>query len=432
MPDLASKILSRIEAHQIDALPMDDDMLLPFYEGLSLANIPRTITQLLGVPPFGKPALDQEILAHLGGPYEKVILLLSDALGYYQLDQMMRTDPDLVWAKFADRAIFSMLTSICPSTTASALTTLWTGEGPAAHGIIGYEMWAKEFGMVINNIRHSPASSRGGAGELSKSGFDPHAFLDMPLLGRHLRENEVAPTTFIHSSIAHSGLSVMQMEEVDIQTYVDEADLCVSLAEYINSRHGIREYIYVYYSDVDTLMHRYNAENPRVSMQFKAFSSLFEQAFLDGISPTVARDTLLILTADHGSKVTPKNPRYDLVNYPELTDCLVMQPTCENRLAFLYIKPGKVQKVRDYIEKTWPGEFFVLDPETALENGLFGEGPFKPGTRDRLGDLVVVARGDAYLWWAPKPNPLEGRHGGLSAEEMLVPFYALPLKRLFE
>ena len=432
MPDLSSKIYPRIKSHQFDSLPLEDGMLLPFYDGLSLVNIPGAVTHLLDVPPFGKPALDHAILSQLGGPYEKVILLLSDALGYHQLDRMMQSDANLVWAKYADRAVFSMLTSVCPSTTASALTTLWTGEGPAAHGIIGYEMWAKEFGMVINNIRHSPASARSGAGELAKSGFDPHAFLDMPLLGVHLRENGVIPTTFIHSSIAHSGLSVMQMEDVDVQTYVDEADLSVSLAEFVDSRHGIREYIYVYYSDVDTLMHRYNAENQRVSLQFKAFSAMFEEAFINGLSEAVANDTLLILTADHGSIATAKHPRYDLANVPELLDCLVMQPTCENRLAFLYIKPGKVQMVKDIIERTWPEEFVLMPPEVALESGLFGKGPFKPNVLERLGDLVVIARGDAYLWWAPKPNPLEGRHGGLSEGEMLVPFYALPLSRLFE
>jgi len=427
MTDLSPEILSRIDQHQLDTLPIGGDMTLPFYEGLSLVNIPGTITRLLGASDFGKPPLDETITSHLGGPYEKVILLLVDALGYSLLERLIWTEQDLVWGQLQDRATYTPITSICPSTTASALTTLWTGEGPAAHGIIGYEMWAKEFGTVMNNILHAPASARGDVGGLSRSGFDPHEFLNVPLLGTHLRKNDVVPTAFIRSSIAHSGLSVMQMEEVNVKSYVDEADLCVSLAEYLNHRHGIREYVYVYYSDVDTLMHRFSAEDDRIALQFSAFSALFKKAFLDRLSETVAKDTLLIMTADHGSMATPIHPKYDLANHSILKSYLVMQPTCENRLAFFYIKPGKVDSVRKYIEQTWTDRFILIEPDVALESGLFGKGPFKAQSRERLGDLIAVAKGDAYLWWAPMPNHMAGRHGGLSREEMLVPFLAIPL-----
>jgi hypothetical protein len=108
-------------------------------------------------------------------------------------------------------------------------------------------------------------------------------------------------------------------------------------------------------------------------------------------------------------------------------DSLVMQPTCENRLAFLYVKPGKKQFVREFFERTWPGEFYVLDSDLVLESGLLGSGLFHPDARNRVGDLTIIARGDAYLWWAPKSNRMAGRHGGLSRSEMLVPFYGLPL-----
>jgi hypothetical protein len=39
-----------------------------------------------------------------------------------------------------------------------------------------------------------------------------------------------------------------------------------------------------------------------------------------------------------------------------------------------------------------------------------------------------VSQGSAYLWWAPKENVLIGRHGGVSPEEMLVPFLAARLE----
>lgn len=427
MTQISTTILNKIQETKISQLDFGNDLVMPNYDDLSLVNIPSTVSHLLSAPGFGKQPLDSQILEALGGPYRKVVLLLVDALGTHLFDPLLQTGGGNVWARYADRAIYTPITSICPSTTASALTTLWTGEGPAAHGIIGYEMWAKEFGMVMNNIVHSAASSRGDSGGLSRSGFDPHEFIPVPRFGTHLFQYGVRSTAFMHSSIVGSGLSLMQLDDVDVEPYVDEADLWVSLTEHLVKHEGMREYVYIYYSHVDSLMHRFSAQDLRVSLQFDAFSSMMDKAFLQGLPQDIAQETLFILIADHGSMTTPRNERYVLRHHPALMDNLVMQPTCENRLAFFFIKPGKIDVVRDYIHKTWPDEFYVLDSGMALESGLFGEEPFHPSARERLGDLIAVARGDAYFWWAPKPNHMAGRHGGLSPEEMLVPFYALPL-----
>ena len=430
MPDLTTQILPEILDHRLPGLTCGDGLVMPYYQGLSLLNLSSTISHLLDLPGFGGPSLNDMITEHLGGPFQKVVILLVDALGFLSFTEMLKNEPGLFWSRNFDSAVFSPITSICPSTTASALTSLWTGVGAATHGVIGYEMWAKEYGMVINNILHSPAMAKTDAGGLSRAGFDPAAFMDKPLLGPFLRQHGVHPTTFIHASIARSGLSVMQMREVKLKPYVNEADLSVGLADFLNQHQGRRDFVYVYYSDIDTLMHRYDMVDERVALQFGAFSSIFEEGFINRLSPEVADETLLILTADHGSISTPADDKYDLGNHPTLTACLVMQPTCEHRLPILYIKPGKVEAVRDYFSRTWPDDFILVDPDAALEAGLFGEGPFLDGVKQRLGDLIAISKGNAYLWWSEKPNLMAARHGGLSAEEMLSPFYALPLRNL--
>jgi len=62
-----------------------------------------------------------------------------------------------------------------------------------------------------------------------------------------------------------------------------------------------------------------------------------------------------------------------------------------------------------------------------VAKGLFGPGKPHPFLSDRLGDLVVAARNGAYMWWAEKENPLIGRHGGLSVDEMIVPLLSVEL-----
>ncbi len=73
MSDLITRTLNRIDEHHNLELPLDGDLTLPFYDGLSLANLPGTVTQLLGAPSFGRPALDESMLESLGGPYKKVV-----------------------------------------------------------------------------------------------------------------------------------------------------------------------------------------------------------------------------------------------------------------------------------------------------------------------------------------------------------------------
>jgi hypothetical protein len=94
---------------------------------------------------------------------------------------------------------------------------------------------------------------------------------------------------------------------------------------------------------------------------------------------------------------------------------------------YLFIKPGQADHVRSYFDQTWPGQFTFLDPSEAVAKGLFGPGTPHPRLADRLGDLIVAARDEAYLWWADKENPLIGQHGGLSPEEMIVPLLTVML-----
>jgi hypothetical protein len=71
--------------------------------------------------------------------------------------------------------------------------------------------------------------------------------------------------------------------------------------------------------------------------------------------------------------------------------------------------------------------YVVLPTDVAVGAGLFGEGEPAPETPFRLGHLQVLPRGAPYLDRQNKRAELRGRHGGLSADEMLVPWLAVRL-----
>lgn len=428
MPDISSELLPKLKSHRLPGLDFGDDFIYPKYVDQSILNVPGSICHLMGIPPVGASPLNSEILTPLGERARKVILILMDALAFHHLRAWMADDKEMVWNHLVVDGLLAPLTSIVPSTTSSAITTLWTGSSPAEHGIAGYELLLKEYGIVANMIEHKPISYRGGVGSLSQAGFSPDAFLPVFPITTHFKEHNVSPYAFQHYSIINSGLSRMFMEEANRQSFSTAADLWVNLRQLFDQSPNERMYTWIYWGAIDTLSHFHGPKDDRPRAEFAIFSSAFERLFLNELSAPGRKDTLVILISDHGQIETDKfETHYDLRNHSEFTRLLHILPTGENRLAYLHVRPGKEERVKEYIDHTWPGQFIVLDSSHALEKGLFGPGEPYKRVPERLGELMVIARGDAYWWWAAKENPIIGRHGGMSPDEMLVPFLAARL-----
>jgi len=425
MLDLTPQLLPRLDSHPLPGLDLGSRGFAPRYDGYSLANLPAGIFRLLGAAPFENmaPALDDALLGPLAGRYRRVVLGVIDGLGLEQF-QAALADPEIGLAEaLGEEAVLAPLTSVVPATTATALTTLWTGAYPAEHGVVGYEMYLKEYGVTANMILHAPATFAGDVGSLSKAGFRPETFLPMPAVGAGLADQGVQTTVLQYYAIARSGLSTMLFQGAKVAPVWSLSDLFITLKERLSARGTGREYLYFYWSALDDLMHRYNPGDERVrlelSMLARHLGHFLAQARSEGQG-----DTLFLLTADHGHVSTPLRSVCDLREQPELLDCLSMLPAGESRLAFAFLRPGREQRFLKGVEQAWPGRLRVYPSEQAVAAGLFGPSGMHPRLPDRVGDVILAAQGDTSLWWANKENVLLGRHGGLTRTEMLVPLVA--------
>ena len=430
MPDLTAKFLPRLQQTKIAGIDLPAELIHPQYDGFSILNTPNSICKLLGAPPRNEvPALDPAILDPLGDGIDQVLVILMDALALHRLQNWIAERPEMVWGKLMADGVLAPLTSICPSTTSAAMTTYWTATSPYAHGITGYEMWLKEYGMVVNSILHTPMSFKtGGVGLLENAGFDPEEFLPVPPLDTHLAEFGIEAHAFQHYSIINSGLSQMFFRDAKRHGIASPADLWHSMLDLWQQPTDKKTFAWAYWSIVDSMSHSYGPDDPRNRSEFASFSRDFEEIFLNQLSAEQRKGTLVILTADHGQIETDRyDLHYELRNHPEFLEMLHIRPTGENRLAFLHVKPGKIEAVKQYVEHAWPGQFTLLDSLDAAEKGLFGPGEMHPDLPNRIGDLTAVANGEAFWWWGDRANPISGRHGGLGAQEMLVPFLAARL-----
>ena len=346
-------MLSFLQNHRLPGLDLGERIIYPAYKGYSILNIPASLCHFLDVPEIGNNVstgpLSAETLSSLESGYQHVILVLMDALAFHRLERWMQDGTAPVWAELARNGLLHPLTSIVPSTTAAGLTSLWTGRPTCTHGITGYEMWLKEYGVVANAILHTPMAFQNDVDGLERAGFKAEEFLSLPTLGSHLASQGISSYVLMHRSLAHSGLSRMLFKDTDLQAFFSAADLWINLRYLLDSKSNEKLYAWVYWSEVDHFGHIYGPDDERTAAEFSNFSLALERLFLSHLSPSARRKTLLILTADHGQITTSANPHYDLRNHPNLLRRLHINPTGENRLAYLYVRPGQYEAVREYI-----------------------------------------------------------------------------------
>ncbi len=385
--------------------------LRPHYERYSLLAVPHTIEELLGGEEGG-------LRGELGlQPADKVVSFLLDGLGYRKLEELV-AEGRVSLSPFLDSGVHIPLTSVFPPTTTTALASLSTGASPLAHGVLGYTLFLQDPGAVVNMIKLAAPGAQ--ADSLQKVGIKPEEFVPVPTLYQRLEAFGVQTYLFLPRFIMDSGLSQILYQGIK-QTvpYLSLSDLFVQLRGAV-ARPG-KALLAVYWPTGDSLAHLYGPSSPAFAIEIGNFFRLFYREFLNRV-----RDVTIIITADHG--FVDVDPKEDVISCPEhevLREGLLCPPVGDARAAYLYLRRGHEQEVEDYLRERFPDDLLVMGSEEALESGLWGLERPTPEARARVGDLLALAKGSRFLLWPKEEFKLRGMHGGLTEEEMLVPFLAL-------
>ena len=143
-------------------------MELPDYHGGSIVNLMRSVEGALGARACAAaaayPELDALPAQALAGA-RNVVLLVIDGLGYDYLSGAGAGGA-------LHRHLRARLTSVFPSTTATAVSTFLTGVGPQQHALTGWHIWLRELGCLAATLRFRP---RHGGEPLSRAGIAPRS-----------------------------------------------------------------------------------------------------------------------------------------------------------------------------------------------------------------------------------------------------------------
>ncbi|NWJ98541.1 MAG: alkaline phosphatase family protein [Chloroflexi bacterium] len=418
----------------------------PSYDGLGLVNVPALVLQLLApatlldkavsVPPVNPALLDcPEVTAAFKrvleqGPINHVVLLLIDAMGYDQINGVMATGdlPGLSQMVQNPANFFMPLTSVYPSTTTTALTSVATASTPQTHGIMGTVNRMPEMGSLVNLISFGPAV---GSKSYTPQQLNPDTLLPVPNIYQPLEAEGVVCEQINFYAFENSSISRFTTANSTAKfiSYRTPATAFATLRERLLSKPSdgsLKSFTYCYVDTLDAVGHRDGPLTPNYQAELAALDFSLNRELFQGLKGR--SDLLLFVVADHGQRTVDPQKVAWLHEHPELTRLFVAPMGGERRVAYLYLKAGTLETARRYIDSHFGEHFLTLSKVEALEMGLFG----LPGQAissqadDRIGDLLMIPRREwitRQFVTATDKGPIgrDGVHGGLSRAEMLIP-----------
>jgi hypothetical protein len=372
----------------------------PDYGGGSLVNLIASIAEACGGPRRHLPL--KALAAGELAAARNVVLLVIDGLGD---NYLMRRGAGGELARRRKAAI----TSVFPSTTASAITTSYTGCTPLEHGLTGWFTYFGEAGCVGAPL---PFRTRGDNLTLRSKGLTPErAFPAEPLFGA-LQTRSIVVT---HRDIVDSDYNVRHCAGAERRAYASLEELVDQVEAAVKSG-AQRKFVYAYWPEYDAISHRYGSQGAQAFRQFETIDAAFGE-LLARLSGT---DSMVVATADHGFiDVAPEDSL-------ELTPSLCAQlrfPLCgERRVVYCHVHEPKsfIENAQD-----WLGERADVKPSRELaDEGWFGPGTAHPRFAERIGDVALLMRGSYTVkdWTPGEPRHLHiGNHGGPSEDEMKIP-----------
>lgn len=381
--------------------------ILPDYAGGGIVNLMQSIGVACGADPaLPDHAQCRALPAAKLAEARSIVLVVIDGLGVELLRSSAAEFPNLA------RHLAGELTSVFPSTTASAVGVFMSGLAPQQSALTGWRMHLEEIGQTLAILPLAPRCEppKFPAAEL------PQRLFDHPSLFSRLSRPSFV---FSPRAIAGSPFNAWHTEGAERIAYATAEEMFALLAERLRAP-GPQRYLYAYWGDYDTVAHRAGCSSEAALQALAGFDAAFG-AFL---AAAEGSDAWIVASADHGFIDAPKARLIALDEHPDIV-ALLERPLCgERRVAYAYVAPENRTAFVRLMRERFGHALEVHGSSELVAAGWFGHGETSPRLQSRIGDFVLVMKDDwTVVDWLPgeKRFDMIGVHGGLSSAEMRVP-----------
>ena len=354
--------------------------LRPDYGGASVEQIVPALTGRADRAFLPEPARDATT----------VVVLVLDGLGW----ELLEAHADGLGELGALTG--GPITTVAPSTTASALTSITTGVAPIQHGVLGFRI--RVDGAVLNVLRWTVDEGRPpDPGRVQRH---------TPFLGRSV-------PVVTRREFRTSGFTAAHLRDVPFHGWTTTAVLVEQCRVLADARSPV---VYAYYPGVDTVAHEFGLHDAYLHRELE-----FADELVGRVRDALPDDTAVLVTADHG-QVHVGDDWYDLAPLGGL----VRSCSGEGRFRWLVGPRGATDELAAAARAEFGHLAWVMTREELVDGGWLGPGPAPVAHLRRLGDVALLPHAPVGFVDPAMPGErrLVGAHGSLTSAEVLVPLLA--------
>lgn len=425
-------ILESLEEDVVKYYP-GSTKVLPRYDGHSLINVPSTVSEILA-PGSDENDLDKGHFSHadIGSP-EKVVLFYIDGISY-DLTRALSSDAGF-FGRMVRKGVVSPITAVFPTTTAASCTSLNTGLAPVDHTLLEWQLYFHETGALIYTLPFRAVTNK--YSKRSRK-LDPDVLFTGTTVYDRMKKEGIRSFVLVNKNISKGAYSDRVFEGSTVVPYSYITDCIIHLRHILDHEPG-PVYVYVYIESADAVGHTYGPDSEMYRAEINSISRIIRYELLDKIDPLSAKKVAVIMTSDHGHvQVDPKKTYY-LNDVKGLWDNFEVHmgdpipPVGSPRDLFLHVQDEKLQDTFTLLENELSGIASIMTVDEALRAGIFG--PSRPSDifHMRSGNIMILPENGETVWYRIKgqiPMHLKGLHGGMSREEMIIPFGIANMSRL--
>ncbi len=374
-------------------------LVRPVSGSVSLVDVARAVGHLNGADI--QPSAHSPSLVDMIGEPDHLIFVLADGLGLSTLEHLPSDS-------FLRSHLAAEITTVFPSTTASALTTLATGEWSAQHAVTGWWTHLPEIDGAATVLQFT---RRSDGIPLEQLGVLPERVFPAPAMAAGQSRDVLA---LLPDQIAASVYSTYLFGRDGARGYgrvEDAVEMAVSRVR----RSAGRTSTYLYFPHVDSAAHQYGASHDAVRQALR---------LLDGALCGLGRalgGARIVVTADHGLLDTRSDAAHPITDSGPLAQALRTPPSGDSRVLYMHCRDGMRDAASELFREQFGDRFFLINADEAESAELLGPGPMSTETRRRIGDLIAVSRGVDVFQYQPYADPMVGHHSGLTPDEMMIP-----------